>query len=276
VRVADGAVTAGDGVRGVGVDVHAGDRVLPARTVLTPLAVAAAASLGVAAVPCVRAPRVVVLVTGDELVPPGAPLRRGQVHESNGLLVAGTVAALGAEVVRVEPVPDDAEATQATFARALADGDVVVSSGGVSVGPHDHVKPALRALGVVELFWRVAVQPGKPVWAGARDDGRLVLGLPGNPLSTLVGLHLLVRPLLAVLSGLEPDTPVPGTLGAPVARRPARDRILPVCFRDGAVTQLGAGASHQLARAATADALVVVPRGTGELPAGATVDVVPL
>ena len=113
---------------------------------------------------------------------PGEPLRHGQIHESNSVLIAARCEQAGAEVVAIERVRDDAGATREALARALERADVVVTSGGVSVGTRDHVKPALAALGVEQLFWRLAVQPGRPTWCGLRD-GRVVVGLPGNPLS---------------------------------------------------------------------------------------------
>ena len=133
---------------------------------LRPLALAAIATGGVDEVRCHRSPRVCVVVTGDELVAPGEPLAHGQIHESNSVLIAARCRQAGAEVVRVVRVADDAEATRAALALALSEADVVITSGGVSVGTRDHVKPALAALGVEELFWRLAVQPGRPTWCG--------------------------------------------------------------------------------------------------------------
>lgn len=280
---ADGAVTVtgpvevGDHVRPAGADVRAGDVVVPAGTRLTPLAAAAIAGLGCTEATCARRPRVVVLTTGDELVAPGQPLRRGQIHESNSVLVAGTLAAHGCAVVRQAIVADDAEATRAAFAAAIDDADLVVSSGGVSVGPRDHVKPALAALGVDELFWRIATQPGQPVWCGVAPNGAIVAGLPGNPLSCLVGLHLLLVPAVRAMTGGRPEpVTVRAALDAPIAQLPARLRAIPMVLRDGRLIGLGAGLSHQLSRAAQADVLALIPTGEGELPAGTAVDAVPL
>ncbi len=191
-RVAfEGDVPLGDHVRRRGTDVAEGSVVVAAGGRLRPLALAAIATSGVAELSCHRRPRVAVVVTGDELVAPGEPLRHGQIHESNSILIAARCAQAGADVVAVERVPDDAGATREALARALEAADVVVTSGGVSVGSRDHVKPALAALGVEQLFWRLAVQPGRPTWCGLRD-GRVVVGLPGNPLSVMVGLELVL------------------------------------------------------------------------------------
>jgi molybdopterin molybdotransferase len=283
VEEADAVVTAlapvapGAHIRPVGADAHAGDVVIAAGQRLTPLAASAISGLGLTAVQCARRPRVVVLTTGDELVPPGQPLRRGQIHESNSILVAATLAAAGCEIVRTGGVPDTAEATRRAFADAIADADLVVSTGGVSVGPRDHVKPALRDLGVDELFWRIATQPGQPVWCGVAADGTLVAGLPGNPLSCLVGLHLLLIPAVRALTGAAPEPQtIRAELAAPISQLPERLRAIPMRLVDGRLEQLGASLSHQLSRAAQATALALIPTGDGELPAGTVVDAVPL
>jgi molybdopterin molybdotransferase len=273
----DGATTLGDHVRAIGSDLRRGDEVLPAGVAIVPLALAALSAAGIAEVAVHRRPRVAVVVTGDELRTPPEPLRRGQIYESNGSFLAARSITLGADVVYVERVPDDAEATRAAFARALEAADLVLASGGVSVGPHDHVKPALRALGVRELFWRIALQPGKPAWAG-ESDGRLVIALPGNPLSVLAGFELLVRPALGRLSGLR--DPVPSRLRLPLAepvrRLAERMRAVPSVIEASSVRALGAGLSHQLGRAALADGLALVPAGPADAPAGELVDVLSL
>ena len=145
-------------------------------------------------------PRVSVLATGDELVAPGEPLRHGQLHNSNAVTLAALARRAGAEVTGTTEVRDDAEATRAAIERALDGTDVVLLTGGVSVGPHDHVKPALEALGVEQIFWRVALRPGKPLWFGRRGT-QLVFGLPGNPVSAMVCFMLFARPALAVDAG---------------------------------------------------------------------------
>jgi molybdopterin molybdotransferase len=273
----EGVVGEGDHVRRVGSDLALGDEVLPAGVALVPLALAALSAAGIACVTVHRRPRVAVVVTGDELRTPPEPLRRGQIYESNGSFLAARSRALGAELVGVERVADDAAATRAAFERALEGADLVLASGGVSVGPHDHVKPALRDLGVRELFWRIALQPGKPAWAG-ESGGRLVIALPGNPLSVLAGFELLVRPVLRRLAGMR--DPVPTRLRLPLAegvrRLPDRLRAVPSVIESSTVRPLGAGLSHQLGRAALADGLALVPAGPADAPAGELVDVVSL
>jgi molybdopterin molybdotransferase len=143
-----------------------------------------------------------VLVTGDELVEPGVALADGQIRNSNGIAIEALARDAGAAVKARATVGDDYRATVDALRSALS-ADVVVTSGGVSVGPHDHVKPALKELGVEEVFWGVALRPGKPTWFGTRDD-TLVFGLPGNPVSAMVTFHLFVRPALAALVGVDP------------------------------------------------------------------------
>jgi len=173
------------------------------------------------------------------------------------------------------PVADDPSGTRAALARGLAF-DVLVTSGGVSVGPHDLVRGLLAELGAAEVFWRVAVRPGKPVAFGVRGS-TLVFGLPGNPVSTLVGFELFVRPALDALQGLTDPRPryLPGRLAVTVRRNAGRDELVRARARveaDAVVLEpLGGQESHMIVRSASADALVLVERGEGELAAGAPV-----
>jgi molybdopterin molybdotransferase len=272
-----GPVATGDHVRRQGTDLATGAVVVSAGSLLRPLALAAIATGGVAELSCHRRPRVCVVVTGDELVAPGEPLLHGQIHESNSILIAARCEQAGAEVVAVERVRDDAEATRASLERALATADVVVTSGGVSVGLRDHVKPALSALGVEQLFWRIAVQPGRPTWCGLRD-GRVVVGLPGNPLSVMVGLELLLVPALRRLAGASDPGPALFRMPLTTALRQdsARQRVRPVRLVAAGAEPLGADLAHQLGRAAFAEALAIGPPGSGVLAAGSLADLVDL
>jgi molybdopterin molybdotransferase len=217
------------------------------------------------------------VATGDELVEPGQALRPGQIHDSNRIALAALAARAGAEIVMSRHVGDNPAATAAALDDALGGADVVVASGGVSVGAHDHVRPALDSLGVSEVFWGIALRPGKPTWFGTR--GRvLFFGLPGNPVSALVTFLLLVRPALARLQGAWPlYRTVPARLGAPVPRRRARDEAVRVRLlqEDPGLRALPTGpqGSHILSSMLDADGLALIPAGEGELCAGERVTV---
>jgi molybdopterin molybdotransferase len=262
-------------VRPAGGDVRGGDTVLTAGTRLGAQHVGALVACGLVEVAVSRRPRVVLLSTGTELRRPGEPLGPGQIYESNGPMLAAAFASAGAEVERLGPVEDDEAAHREALERGL-DADVLVSSGGVSVGPHDLVRRILGELGVDEDFWGVAVRPGKPLAFGTR--GRtLVFGLPGNPVSSLVSTELFVRPALRALQGAAEPGPdfYYGQLTTALRRNPSRDDLARARTRrdgDGLVLEpLSGQESHMIARAAGADALVLVPAGEGELAAGDTV-----
>jgi molybdopterin molybdotransferase len=261
------AVDEGANVRLPGGDVARGAVVLEAGTAIGAAQVAALAAAGVAGVRCARRPRVCVLVTGTELRAPGETLEPGQIYESNGPLIRAALAPL-ADVELLAPVRDDADAHRDALAQAL-EADVAITSGGVSVGPHDLVRATARELGVEERFWRVAVKPGKPVSFGTRG-GTLLFGLPGNPVSVLVGLELFVRPALRALQGERDPGPrfEPARLAHAVRCDPARDALLRAHLADGEADVLSGQESHMIVRAAAANALVHVPRGDGELAAG--------
>jgi molybdopterin molybdotransferase len=269
------AVAEGDNRRRQGGDVRAGDPVVHAGTRLGPPQVGALAAVGVSVVRCGRRPRVAVLATGTELRAPGEELRPGEIYESNTLMLAAQLASAGAEVAVLGLVADDEQATRTALSSGL-DADVLLTSGGVSVGTHDLVRGALAELGAEEVFWRVAVRPGKPV-AFATRGAVLVFGLPGNPVSALVGFELFVRPAVLALQGARDTGPafLPGRLGSPVRRNRTRDELVRARTSTEAgdlwLEPLRGQESHMIVRAAAADALVLVPSGPGELARGSVV-----
>ncbi len=282
VEATDGHVTvpdtrAGANVRRAGEDMRAGEPVIAAGTELGPGELGVLAALGRAQVRVGAMPRVAVLVTGDELVEPGQPLEPGQIRNSNGYAVAAQAARAGARVLPARIVRDDRTATEAALAEALAQADVVCVSGGVSVGPHDHVKPALAALGVEERFWGVRLKPGKPTWFGARG-GKLVFGLPGNPVSAMVTFHLFARPALRRLAGADPDDArTRAVADVALARSPDRDQVVRcrLTLREDGwhVEPTKAQGSHVLSSMLDAQAFALVAAGEGAIAAGERVDI---
>jgi molybdopterin molybdotransferase len=267
----------GANVRLAGEDIPLNAVVLQAGTPLGPAELGVAASVGRGELRCAKQPRVAILITGDELTPPGEPLVPGRIYGSNGFALAAQVERAGAVVVGRAIVADDPEGTRAAIGQALDQADVVLVSGGVSVGPHDHVKPALIGLGVEERFWGVRLRPGKPTWFGTR--GRtLAFGLPGNPVSAMVAFQLFARPALTALQGGAQAPHLSARLGEAVPRNPRREQAIRVRLaqsENGFVAEptKEAQGSHVLTSMLGADALAFIAPGEGEVAAGERVEV---
>ncbi len=277
-----GVVAAGEHIRRAGEDVEAGETLIAPGSRIGAAEIAVLAAAGLAEVECATRPRVAVLGSGDELVPPGQPLAPGQIHDSNSFALAALVREAGGEVERLARLPDEAEATREAIGDVLGC-DVLIVAGGVSVGRHDHVKGALAALGVQERFWRVAMRPGGPTWFGVlrRDGARptLVFGLPGNPVSAMVTFHLFARPALRAMQGLEP---LPGRTLAALAttyrKKPGKAHYLR-CRLELAdagwhahLTRESQG-SHVLTSMLGAKALAVIPAEREEVAAGEQIEI---
>jgi molybdopterin molybdotransferase len=273
-------VVDGDNVRPKGGDVSAGAVVVSQGMRLGAAQIGALAAAGLDRVICSVRPRVAILTTGTELRRPGEPLGPGEVYEANGVLLAAALASAGADVHSHPAVADDDPSHRRALEHGL-EADVLVTSGGVSVGPHDLVRRILGELGVEEVFWGVAVKPGKPLAFGLCGS-TLVFGLPGNPVSSLVGCELFVRPAVLALQGAAEPGPVfqEGRLAMAVRRNPQREELIrarTVASANGVQLQPVTGQeSHMIVRAAAANALVLTPRGEGELAAGETVRYLPL
>jgi molybdopterin molybdotransferase len=267
----------GANVRLAGEDIPLNAVVLQAGTPLGPAELGVAASVGRGELRCAKQPRVAILITGDELTPPGEPLGPGRIYGSNGFALAAQVERAGAVVVGRAIVADDPEGTRAAIGQALDQADVVLVSGGVSVGPHDHVKPALIGLGVEERFWGVRLRPGKPTWFGTR--GRtLAFGLPGNPVSAMVAFQLFARPALTALQGGAQAPHLSARLGEAVPRNPRREQAIRVRLaqsENGFVAEptKEAQGSHVLTSMLGADALAFIAPGESEVAAGERVEV---
>ena len=265
----------GRNVRLAGEDLRAGDAVLAPGRELGAAELGIAVAAGRAELQCVRRARVAVIATGDELREPGAELAAGELHDSNLTTLQALVREAGAEVVLAGHVGDDPAATQQLFAEALGQSDLVVCSGGVSVGPHDHVKGAFIELGVEERFWRVALRPGRPTWFGSRER-QLVFGLPGNPVSAMVTFLLFVAPALRAIQGRSPQQIGSAALGEAIERHPNRDECVRVRLDQDEAFATGPQGSHILSSMTLADALAVVPRGEGSLAAGSQIELLSL
>jgi molybdopterin molybdotransferase len=264
-------------IRRAGEDIAAGERVLGAGTEVDAAVAGVIASVGLGEIECARRPRVTVLTTGDELREPGAPLEPGTIRNSNAYTLAALIAGAGADFTGSRIVPDDRDATREALEVAL-DGDIVVVSGGVSVGDHDHVRPALGALGVEQVFWGVALRPGKPTYFGVRDK-TLVFGLPGNPVSAMVTFLLFVRPAIRALLGAD-DRPRPratAILDERYVKEPGRAHLIRCRLElrdDGwhARSTKDQG-SHVLTSMLGADGFAIAPTESATIEAGERVEI---
>lgn len=267
----EGPPRCGSSVRTAGLDFTAGERLLSAGAAITPAAAALLAVGGYGMVPVRRRVRVAIAATGDELVPPGSPPDAG-LPESNGVLLAGLLGGLPVERIELGILPDDLSALTAAFAGV--DADVLVTTGGASVGDHDLVRPALEAAGARIDFWRIAMRPGKPMMAG-RLGNAVVLGLPGNPVSAFVTATLFLLPLVRMLAGaadpLSRRRVVP--LGAPLAANDRRADHLRAELRDGVAFPAPAQDSSMLRTLARADCLIVRPPHAAAANAGDSVEI---
>ncbi len=200
---------ANENIRRAGEDIAVGDQILKPGIKLRPQDIALAASAGLPELPVYRRLRVGVFFTGDELVQPGEPLPPGAIYNSNRYALRALLEGLGCEVRDLGTVPDNLEATRDALRRAAADNDLIVTSGGVSVGEEDHVKPAVEAEGQLDM-WKIAIKPGKPLAFGEvrREGGKAwFIGLPGNPVSAIVTFLIMVRPFILRLQGVADVTP---------------------------------------------------------------------
>ncbi len=201
------AAKVGENIRRQGEEYHKGERVLCPGMRITPPVVGMLATVGLTEVEVYRKPQVAVIVTGDELIKPGSPLQPGQIYESNSFALAAILRDMGIDEVQSIHLGDDKDAITEGIREALANCEIVITVGGVSVGDYDFVKTALADLGVEQIYWKIKMKPGKPNYLGVhgRDDASktMVFGLPGNPVSAQISFHQLVRPALLKMMGLS-------------------------------------------------------------------------
>jgi molybdopterin molybdotransferase len=271
------AVRPGDNLGLAGEDLKKGETVLPRGVVIGPAEIGMLAAANAARVPVVRRPRIAVITTGDEIVEPGMKKRRGQIRNSNGWALTALAVRAGAEA-RYLGIARDRSAALAAKLRRARTADVVVLSGGVSVGDHDLVKEELRADGVRPVFWRVRIKPGKPVFFGRRGR-QLIFGLPGNPTSALVTFRLFVEPALARMLGRAElaTAAIRAVLAAAIDVKPGRTQFL-----RGAIVESGpvlkvapyddqrSGVLRSMVRSRV---LIVVPADVAHLDAGREVEI---
>ncbi len=269
-------VESGAFVRRAGHDTRRGESVQLPAAPLGAAGIAVLASLGVGQVEVRRRPRVAILSTGDELREPGEPLDAGQIHDANGPSLAAAVGEAGGEAVIVPHVGDDPARIEQAVTSGARDADLLVVSGGVSVGRHDHVRSVIEKLGTLDL-WRIRVQPGKPLAYGS-VLGVPVLGLPGNPVSALVTFELFARPLIRRMLGLTGSgrAVLPAVATERMGKDPDRRAYLRVIVSQGAdglvARSAGGQASSQLRPLAAANGLLVVPEGEPAAEPGRTYD----
>ncbi|HEY6002351.1 MAG TPA: gephyrin-like molybdotransferase Glp, partial [Anaeromyxobacter sp.] len=279
----EGAVAAtapvrpGAHVRRKGEDIRAGETVLRAGTILGPAEVAWLASSSRLCARVHRRPRVAILSTGDELVPPGEPLGPGQIHDCNGLAVAAAVRQLGGEAAVLGIARDERASLHALLEEGLR-ADVLVTTAGVSMGDRDFVRDVLDALEVKQVFWKIDIKPGRPTAFAVRGS-TCVFSLPGNPVSTLITFEEFVRPALLRMMGhrhvLRPT--VRATFQDEIARKPGRVSFLRVRLERRGAELLAWSAGNQdtgiVSTMLRADGIAVVPAESGDLRPGAAVDV---
>jgi|LNFM01.1.fsa_nt_gb molybdopterin molybdotransferase len=276
----DGGHRRGQHVRAAGEDMQAGTAAFEPGRRLSAADIGVIASLGVPEVAVMRRPRVAFFSTGDELRSLGEPLGLGEIYDSNRYTLFGMLTQLGVDLIDLGVVTDDPEQLEAAFKRAARDADVVITSGGVSVGEADYTKEILGRLGEVR-FWKVAMKPGRPLAFG-HIDGAWFFGLPGNPVSVMVTFYEFVRPALEKLMGTTPRLPwtMPARVTQPLKKRPGRVEFQRGHLtRDGdghaVVTPTGDQGSGILSSMSQANCFIVLPLDTAGVDAGAIVDVQP-
>ncbi|HLW17804.1 MAG TPA: gephyrin-like molybdotransferase Glp [Actinomycetota bacterium] len=265
--------TRGKHVRPAGEDIRAGDVVVQAGTELRPVHLGVIASLGLDHVRAHRRPRVAILSTGDELAAAGDQLKPGHVYDANGVLLSAACARAGADIAATALIGDEPDVIATWLRQVARHADLIVTTGGASVGEHDWIRAILEAEGELKL-WRVAIKPGKPIAFGRFDDTP-VLGLPGNPGSAFVGMHVFVARAIRALAArpIEPAS-VRAKLGAAVKGSPSRTLFARVALDGDVATPLPAQSSVVLSNIIPADGFAIVPPGGLPEGAGVTVEMI--
>lgn len=276
--IVDGPIRLAYHVRLAGEDIRAGELIVHAGSLLGPAELGVLASLNIPRPSVVRRPRVAIVGTGDELTDPGRPLKPGAIRDSNGPALGGALHRAGGELIARMRANDDFDATVAVLSAALRDVDMLITTGGVSVGPHDHVRAALGRLGFREVFAGVDLKPGRPTTFAVDEDGTLVFALPGNPVSALMAFRLFVVPAMDAMLGRDREVhptmalaaeELPGALGRTTVVRCRTElhddgwHVYPTRSQD----------SHILTSMLGVDALALVPEDRDGIDAGEPVEI---
>lgn len=275
----------GANIRKRGGELRRGEKLFDAGTVITPSVAQTLAACGFARVKVHSRPTVSIIITGDELRTPGLPLKHGQIWDSNATALIAALHALGVTDVYTQHVSDNPASTTRAIRAALARSDVVIATGGVSVGERDYVKEAFASNGVREIFWRVNIKPGKPIYFGTkRQSGKTkyVFGLPGNPVSVMVTYQLIVRQaILHMMGHAREDVTIRGILASQLKKSDSRTEFVRAYHEFTGVSlpkivPLNARESHMTTGMAKADCLIVFPAEKGILDAGSEVEIIPI
>jgi molybdopterin molybdotransferase len=264
-------------VRSKGEQINAEDVVFDANTLITPAAIGFLACLGITEITVYKKPKIAILVTGNELVKPGKKLSKGKIYESNSVMLEAALQTIGIQKVKIHTVKDNLKATKSALKSILEENDVVLISGGISVGDYDFVKEALLENGVEELFYKINQKPGKPMFFGAKKD-TLVFALPGNPASSLTNFYIYVYPAIKNRMGFS-NTHLPKIvrkLNSTIENTTGKTLFLKALYDETNVTILEGQSSAMLNSFAIANGLVIVPQDVQNIKKGQLVTVLPI
>ncbi|MCM0667914.1 molybdopterin molybdotransferase MoeA [Flavobacterium tyrosinilyticum] len=264
-------------VRSKGEQINAEDVVFDANTLITPAAVGFLACLGITEITVYKKPKVAILVTGNELVKPGKKLSKGKIYESNSIMLQAALQTIGVNKIKVHTVKDNLKATKKALQSILKKNDIVLISGGISVGDYDFVKEALLKNGVEELFYKINQKPGKPMFFGSKKD-TLVFALPGNPASSLTNFYIYVYPAVKNRMGFS-NTHLPKIvrkLNNDIVNNTEKTLFLKALYNETSVEILDGQSSAMLNSFAVANGLVIVPEDVENIKKGESVTILPI
>jgi molybdopterin molybdotransferase len=264
-------------VRSKGEQINAEDVVFEANTLITPAAIGFLACLGITEITVFKKPKVAILVTGNELVKPGKKLSKGKIYESNSVMLQAALQTIGVNKIKVHTVKDNLKATKKALKSILEKNDIVLISGGISVGDYDFVKEALLKNGVEELFYKINQKPGKPMFFGSKKD-TLVFALPGNPASSLTNFYIYVYPAVKNRMGFS-NTHLPKIvrkLDNDIVNNIGKTLFLKALYNETSVEILDGQSSAMLNSFAVANGLVIVPQDVENIKKGESVTILPI